>query len=1076
MRIFIFILLFFSVEFCIAQTSINKQIPTILSPDIGSLAKFIDVPVSHHTGIPDISIPINTMKVGKDLTVPIALRYHASGIKVDELASNVGLGWNLEANGAIIQSINGLDDGISTGWINTRVNVPQNGILREDFYEHETINFDAPWYLFNSHITDGHADSQPDLFSYSIPGKSGKFFFTQQGEVKFMPFENMKVQFASSINGFISFTITDDKGIKYLFNTKETVGFERNSTCVGMEYGESGKSFFLDKIIAPNDEYIEYSYESYQYVSKIQSSESRANKVFGDNGCPVIIPCKIEQKEIVSSFRLQNIKSSAGEIIKFVYDSDSRVDLVNGKALKKILIETNNQSISTYELNYNYFNASTTSSDVTLNKRLKLISLVKNGVEKHIFNYNLLNLPHRLSLQQDHWGYFNGSLNAASNTLLPLDLNNNFMSGANRDTDPNSKFASILEQIIYPTGGSTTFQMESNEVYNNFSVTTPEQQGLTFTPLSSEIAVYEFSVPYSARTFKASWDISKVIFNAAVRLEKNGTLISTYTGKSNGMIDIPHLSPGNYQIKFQYATDPNDLASDNFRINWIYDKTENISENRYTGGLRIKNISHSAGANLPVVTKNYTYKLKGTAISSGKILYEPEYVYKRKLAHSTSSTHPFCEYMQQNSNSLAPLNLLSGGNVAYDYVEEHNSNNRIESGYTSFEYSNEGIVTPDSSDLSITGIKFPFAPRILNSWLNGIILRKIDYNYNKNTQEFSPLHMTEYEYSKQIGNGPNESYVRGATIGIKIYGSYKAFAIGYYYLHSSWIRLIKEKETLFSTLGSTEKIKEYFYENPIHGLPSRTKFSSSNGISYYNMTLFPNDYANGTTFIDDMKTKNLSSFPIENLKYMEANNIIKFLEGEVIQYKSGGKGLVDISYNLETSIPISISSFKRSNRFLGDLSFTGNVGNFERDSKYKVNYQFLSYDIYGNPQEIKRLNTPITVYVWGYGGQFPIAQIKNATYAEVLGVLTKATIDALNSPLVTETTITNAMTKLRTDSRLSKAMITSYTYRPLVGMTSKTDARGVTEYYEYDGMQRLKAVLDQVKNVTTSMDYHYRSH
>ncbi|WP_447767072.1 hypothetical protein [Sphingobacterium faecium] len=71
-----------------------------------------------------------------------------------------------------------------------------------------------------------------------------------------------------------------------------------------------------------------------------------------------------------------------------------------------------------------------------------------------------------------------------------------------------------------------------------------------------------------------------------------------------------------------------------------------------------------------------------------------------------------------------------------------------------------------------------------------------------------------------------------------------------------------------------------------------------------------------------------------------------------------------------------------------------------------------------------------------------------------------------------ETTIKNAGDKLRND--LPNAMVTSYTYQPLVGMKSKTDARGVTEYYEYDGMQRLKAIIDQFKHVTSSMDYHYR--
>ncbi|MNX98357.1 hypothetical protein D3C86_1307640 [compost metagenome] len=72
-----------------------------------------------------------------------------------------------------------------------------------------------------------------------------------------------------------------------------------------------------------------------------------------------------------------------------------------------------------------------------------------------------------------------------------------------------------------------------------------------------------------------------------------------------------------------------------------------------------------------------------------------------------------------------------------------------------------------------------------------------------------------------------------------------------------------------------------------------------------------------------------------------------------------------------------------------------------------------------------------------------------------------------------ETLIRNAADKLRTD--LPKAMVSSYTYKPLVGMTSKTDPRGIKETYTYDGMQRLQAILDHLNNVTKSVDYHYRS-
>src|SRR5882757_1151737 len=67
---------------------------SIASPTAASLGKYVDIPVSYHTGMPQIDIPVYTIKSGP-LSLPISVSYHASGLKVMEPAGWVGAGWAL---------------------------------------------------------------------------------------------------------------------------------------------------------------------------------------------------------------------------------------------------------------------------------------------------------------------------------------------------------------------------------------------------------------------------------------------------------------------------------------------------------------------------------------------------------------------------------------------------------------------------------------------------------------------------------------------------------------------------------------------------------------------------------------------------------------------------------------------------------------------------------------------------------------------------------------------------------------------------------------------------------------------
>jgi hypothetical protein len=54
------------------------------------------------------------------------------------------------------------------------------------------------------------------------------------------------------------------------------------------------------------------------------------------------------------------------------------------------------------------------------------------------------------------------------------------------------------------------------------------------------------------------------------------------------------------------------------------------------------------------------------------------------------------------------------------------------------------------------------------------------------------------------------------------------------------------------------------------------------------------------------------------------------------------------------------------------------------------------------------------------------------------------------------------------------AQISTYTYTPLVGVTSETDPAGKSTIYQYDNFQRLQTVRDQYSNILKQYDYEYQ--
>jgi hypothetical protein len=123
--------------------------------------KFLGQPVSLATGAVDISVPLYSLDAA-GLKIPFTLKYHSSGIKVEDERGNIGLGWTLFPGFRITRTIMGNPDDLAT-----TENI--SGYVNETFtQEFNDMAVYSPWW-------DGEAgghpthDAQYDIFTIHLP-------------------------------------------------------------------------------------------------------------------------------------------------------------------------------------------------------------------------------------------------------------------------------------------------------------------------------------------------------------------------------------------------------------------------------------------------------------------------------------------------------------------------------------------------------------------------------------------------------------------------------------------------------------------------------------------------------------------------------------------------------------------------------------------------------------------------------------------------------------------------------------------------------------------------------------------
>lgn len=422
--------------------------------------------MDYSKGAVSIRIPLGTMPV-EGFTWPLALSYNTSGIKVNEIASNVGLGWSLNCIGTISSKVIGTSDVISA------VDQDPNILKRDLNLSSAAPGFGLPcsynspgdMNIANQVASTGRIGGNnylPDLFYLNI-GTLHHTFFLKDTVGYTMPASNISIKLKRTPT--YRFEVIDESGVKYYLSIQ---GHNRtNNYC-----SEARSSFFsdnylfcVDSIRTPLNDLIRFYYSSHTSAYELTPLETRHEsypQYYPGTACGYFYPptpgSTCHPLYISREARIDSIVTNQRSKVTFSYTTRSDIpphaSYGNAYGMTGFQISNAERTIRQVEFSQSYFGPSGSPTAEFLRLRLDgvLLKDVLNNstVKQYSFSYNSEPLPSRLSFAQDSAGLYNGE--HANTTLIPKFSNRNF--------NINFARAGILEKITYPEGGSTQLEYE----------------------------------------------------------------------------------------------------------------------------------------------------------------------------------------------------------------------------------------------------------------------------------------------------------------------------------------------------------------------------------------------------------------------------------------------------------------------------------------------------------------------------------------------------------------------------------------------------------------------------------------
>ena len=965
-----------------------QQINIPPSPNASSLGNYAEVDQIGFTGEQNVLVPITELKVDQSFVVPVSLSYKTGGIKVEQIASNVGLGWALNAGGVVTRVVQGYPDDIGNS--NFKGYFKNLAIVK---------NFDQndPVSTITSTLNDASnndKDLEPDVFYFNFFGKTGKFLFDEDKQIQQISHTNYQI--VSLFDGneeIIGFVITDDAGNKYRFEEVETsevsnVYDERSPMFEDADKANYSfnSSWYLTKIITALDKEVDFQYT--QNTINYRKRPVVIGRVCKNNDCvtyPYIDPNWSAPEYInyeVDELCISKI-SFGKRFIQFNY-SNNRQDLQNGMVLSSIE-KSQDETVNAFDfsdqwsLTHSYFNSTGGSSEIY--KRLKLTGITRLSrdlleiEDVYSFEYESQILPHRESFEQDFWGFYNG--NGANDlipeiyaypslagtfqeySIYPISGVTNYHLFPGADRTPNSSYtgAGALKKIIYPTKGSQEFVFENNEFLFNGQV--KKGPGLRV----KKIIKSDEEDHSKDMTYEYSYDSPQT---------------STSSGKAFG---LPHFAVNTGQSKVGYLENSEIKIEDGSRKCRVYAEWYTPCPGcpaAFTAGCS------DEGAVSWTNYYKYFYKTERFAIDQSAL-------------SGLNNIHYGYEFITKT--------FPDGGNE----VAQYNVEGSIDDwpNYTSGTYSSKGdFYIPEIYSID-GGVKtktfnhsYPFPINSNFDWKRGSPVKIESFDDQGNL-------VKEISYSYSINDFGND------VICI-LNRPLKAFdpemkALRVFFQNSASSYILKENRfALYRVLANLSydvtsvvtnhhngssiisNVQQITYE-PGLLYPREVAATGSEGKTLSTKYYYPSDFLSHNITLDDdtdsessgidrLIEKNILSVPVEQFSLIDG----KVVSAELTTFRtSSNNAVLDKTFNLPVSSPITWSNNLVSNITRVDIGGNDHDYSFHKNSNYEVKEVFDDYDNKGNVLQMHKSSAQNTSIIWGYNQSKPVANIQNAKSNEV---------------------------------------------------------------------------------------------